>query len=139
MLLGWRIIHAVIAAVFPWVLFGIAYSKLRSTDQELIPFMQNLYWVAASIAAVLLFSSVLLRLSGPSAAATVPFCFFWVCTILLGTSLASYYRPAGMCATGPADCWPGFEVILGVPILVMASAAVISSVVINGFRGGSNR
>ncbi len=131
----WQVAHVVATVVVPWV--GAVY-YLRSNTQSFtdsVRFVADFHTKAAVAAGILLASTVLLRVSGRSVAATIPFALMWALT--LAYSIVQIRAFSGEFTCGPEVelCIPDFGLfITAVPFAVAVSLAVLGSATINRSR-----
>lgn len=127
----WQVAHVIATLVIPWVLAAYYMGSHTHTNPEAAHLVADFHTKAATAAAVLLVSSVLLRLSGRSVAASVPFAVMWV--IALALSITQIREFGGTYYCEVELCMPDFGLfITAVPFAIVVSLAVLGSVVING-------
>ncbi|MFW0785116.1 hypothetical protein AAFP35_11380 [Gordonia sp. CPCC 206044] len=114
----------------PWALAAYYMGSDTQTITQDAQLVANFHTGAATAAAVLLLSTVLLRFSGRSLAATVPFAITWA--IALAYSVSQVREYGGHYRCDVELCMPDFELFLtAVPFAIAVSTAVVASAVVN--------
>lgn len=134
----WRWTHLAGAALAPWVVW-IAYYNAPATDTAVAEGSQAAHYAYAGAvcSAILLVSTMLLRLNGPSPAATWPFAALWTLGIAMWVYLA--VDAEGSCRGTDGLCLPGFGVFfLGLIAAVVVDIVVACSLLINGVTDRAN-
>jgi hypothetical protein len=122
--------HVVATITVPWLLVGYYFGSEPPTTTGEARLVADFHSMAAIAAGVLLLSTVGLRISGRSVAATVLFAIMWVIALVFSVSQIHEYGDHFQCE---ADlCMPGFGLFLtAVPFAVAVTFAVIGSAVIS--------
>ncbi|WCB39463.1 hypothetical protein [Gordonia polyisoprenivorans] len=121
--------------VIPWLL---AVYYVRSPAQgftEEVRLVVDFHTKAAVAAGGLLVSTVLLRVSGRSVAATVPFAIMWALALAYAISQIRMFSGQFNCGPEVDLCIPDFGLFITVvPFAVAVSFAVLGSAMINRSR-----
>lgn len=126
----WQVAHVVATVTVPWLLAAYYWGSQPPTITGEARFVADFHTMAATAAGVLLFSTVLLRLSGRSIAATAPFAVMWVIALAYSTFQIQEYGGQFHCEA--ELCMPGFELFLtAVPFAIAVTLAVLGSAAIS--------
>ena len=125
-----QVAHVVATITVPWLLVGYYFGSKPPTTTGEARLVADFHSMAAIAAGVLLLSTVGLRISGRSVAATVPFAIMWVIALVFSVSQIHEYGDHFQCEVDL--CMPGFGLVLtAVPFAVAVTFAVIGSAVIS--------
>lgn len=102
---AWQVVHVVATITVPWLLAAYYLGSQPPTITGEAHLVADFHTKAATAAGVLLFSTVLLRLSGRSIAATAPFAVMWV--IALAYSVSQIYEYGDQFQCDAELCCPG--------------------------------
>ena len=122
----WQVVHVVATVTVPWLLAAYYWGSQPPSITGEARLVADFHTMAAIAAGVLLFSTVLLRFSGRSIAATVPFAVLWVIALAYSTFRIQEYGDQFRCEA--ELCMPGFELFLtAVPFAIAVTLAVLGS------------
>jgi len=126
----WQVAHVVATITIPWLLAAYYLGSRPRTVTGEADLVADFHTMAAIAAGVLLLSTVRLRLSGRSVAATVPFAVMWVIALAYSASQIFEYGDHFQCEA--ELCMPGFGLFLtAVPFAIGVTFAVLGSAVVN--------
>lgn len=137
-LMSWlRTVHAVVAALSPWVLIAVQGVALRrtSTLADEIGLLRTLGYATTAVCVLLLISALILRRSRPSAAVSYPFAVLWLILGVVAAVVAGRISLDGLCGSELQLCMPGLTILFfGVPLALCVTAAVLGSAAVDWGR-----
>lgn len=126
----WQVAHVVVTVTVPWLLAAYYWGSQPPSITGEAQLVADFHAMAAIAAGLLLFSTVLLRVSGRSIAATVPFAVLWVIALSYSTFQIREYGDQFQCEA--ELCIPGFGLFLtAVPFAIAVTLAVLGSAAIS--------
>ena len=126
----WQVAHVVATITVPWLLASYYLRSQPPTIAGEADLVADFHTMAATAAGVLLLSTMRLRLSGRSVAATVPFAVMWVIALAYSISQIHEYGDQFQCEA--QLCMPGFGLFLtAVPFAIAVTFAVLGSAAIS--------
>ena len=127
----WQAVHVVATVAIPWALAVYRWTAPNKTLTDSVHLVVDYHTKAAVAAAALLASSVLLRISGRSVAATVPFALLWAIALTLSILQVREYAGQQYVCPDSGFCVPDLGLFLtAVPFAVLVSSAALGSVAI---------
>ncbi|MGV9480234.1 hypothetical protein [Gordonia aichiensis] len=127
---AWEVAHVIATVAVPWAL-AVYYlrSDVRSIDGSARLVADFHRWALLG-AGVVLISGALLRISGRSPAATVPFAIVWLLGIAFSITQIHQYSGKYVCTI--ELCMPDFGLfVTAVPFAVALSLSVAGSIIID--------
>ncbi|WP_287001312.1 MULTISPECIES: hypothetical protein [Gordonia] len=139
----WLAVHVVATVAIPWALAVFYWtSGDRRTIEGSGRVAADFHTAAALAAGALLTSTVLLRIRGRTATATVPFAILWMLALAYSVNGIRAFRGkefADYCGNVEL-CIPDFDLFAGaVPMAVAVSLSAVGSVVIDRKRCSARR
>ena len=128
----WQAAHVLATVAIPWAMAVYSRTAPNKTLTDSVHLVADYHTKAAIAAAALLVSSVLLRISGRSVAATVPFALLWAIALTLSILQVREYAGQKYVCPDSGFCIPDLGLFLtAVPFAVLVSAAVLGSAAIH--------